>query len=196
MLHRFELAHSTFSFPGRLMRVLRPIIESPATAVLDLWNQFTMCARVARKFIGDDLSRTVAQPLEQFLEEPLGRPGIASTLYQDIQHFAFLVYGSPRVDKLPVDLAKDFVEMPGVSTPTPLVTKAPSVLAAELQAPKPNRFMGDHHTALEHHFLDIAKAQAEAEIQPDAMGDNLSREAVSPVAWCSGGIHRTITSCP
>ena len=53
MFHRLEPSHTTFPFPSWLMRVLRPIIESPATAVLDLWNQFTMCARVARQFIGD-----------------------------------------------------------------------------------------------------------------------------------------------
>ena len=54
--------------------------------------------------------------------------------------------------------------------------------------------MGDDDTALEHHFLDVAKAQAEAEIQPDAMGDDLGGETVSPVAWRGGGVHQSIAS--
>ena len=54
--------------------------------------------------------------------------------------------------------------------------------------------MRHHRTALQHHFLDIAETQAEAEVQPDAMGDDLDGDAISPVAWCSGGVHRCITS--
>ena len=59
MLHRFEPPHSAFPIPGRLMRVLRAIVESSAAAVLDLGNQFTMRRRVARQFIGDQRSWTV-----------------------------------------------------------------------------------------------------------------------------------------
>ena len=109
-----------------------------------------MCARVARQFIGDWPSRAVPQAFEQFFEETLGCSGVASALHQDIQYFAFLIHRSPQVYKFPVDLAECFVEVPRISTVALPVTKAPGVLAAELQAPQPNRFMRDHHTALDH----------------------------------------------
>ena len=194
MLHRLEPPHSAFPFPSRLMGVFGSIIESSAAAVVDLWNELTMCGGVARQFVGDQRSGTVLQPLEEFLEEALCRPGVAFTLYHNIQHFAFLVHRSPQVDQLSVDLAEHFIEKPGIPTPAPPLTKAPSVRGTEFQTPQANGLMGDDDTVLQHHFLDIAETQAQAEIQPDAMRNNLGWEAVSPAAWCSGGVHLRTTS--
>ena len=119
---------------------------------------------------------------------------VALTLHQDIQYFAFLIHRSPQVDKFPVDLAEYFIEVPCISAVAPPVTKAPGVLAAELQAPQPNRFMRDHHAAFQHHFLDIAETQAVAKVQPDAMGNDLGGEAISPVARCGVGVQPIIAS--
>ena len=82
--------------------------------------------------------------------------------------------------------------MPDISTPALPVTKAPSVRATKFQTPQANGFMGEQYPAFQHHFLDIAKAQAEAEIQPNAVGNDLGGETLSPVARRGGGIHRPI----
>ena len=95
MFRRLELAHSPLTFPGRLVGVFCPVIQSPATAVRNFWNQFRMCRRVARQLIDDEPSSAVPQSLEQFSEEAFGRPGVASALDQDIEHLAFLVDRAP-----------------------------------------------------------------------------------------------------
>ena len=77
--------------------------------------------------------------------------------------------------------------MPRISTVAPPVTKAPGVRTTEFQAPEADGLVGDDAAALEHHFLNITEPQAEAKIQPDALRDDLDGEAISPVAWCSGG---------
>ncbi len=50
---------------------------------------------------------------------------------------------------------------------------------AKFQAPLPYRFIGEHDASLCHEFLDIAKTEREAEIQPDAVADDFRWEAVS-----------------
>jgi hypothetical protein len=44
---------------------------------------------------------------------------------------------------------------------------------AEFATPLPDRFVGDDDSTSEQQFLDIAVAQAKAEIEPDSMTDNL-----------------------
>ena len=60
---------------------------------------------------------------------------------------------------------------------------------SEFQTPQVNVLMGNHYAALDPHFLDITKTETETEIQPDALENDLGREAMSPVAWCAGGVH-------
>jgi hypothetical protein len=56
-----------------------------------------------------------------------------------------------------------------------------TVLRSKAQTPQPVRLVGDVHVALQHHLLDIAKAQVEAKVQPYTVGNNLAREAVATV---------------
>ena len=51
-----------------------------------------------------------------------------------------------------------------------------SIGLTELQAPFAGSFEGEYYPALSHHLLDIADAEAEAEVQPDTVADNLGRE--------------------
>jgi hypothetical protein len=53
---------------------------------------------------------------------------------------------------------------------------------AEVAAPLPNRFVRHQDPAGEQEFFPIAVAEAEAEIQPHAMADDLCREAVILIA--------------
>ena len=51
-----------------------------------------------------------------------------------------------------------------------------SVLLAKLAAPLPDRFIGHEDPAGEQQLFHIPVAQAEAEVEPDAMADDLGRK--------------------
>jgi hypothetical protein len=38
--------------------------------------------------------------------------------------------------------------------------------------------LGDFDAAIQHHFLDVFKAEVKSAVQPDAVGDNLGRKSV------------------
>jgi hypothetical protein len=53
-----------------------------------------------------------------------------------------------------------------------------SILLPKLATPLPDGFIRHDHPADEQEFFHVTVAQTEAVIQPDAMADDLSREAV------------------
>jgi hypothetical protein len=74
-------------------------------------------------------------------------------------------------------------------------TPAPELIGIglpELQAPLPDGFIGHANPPGEQEFFHIPVAQAEAEIEPDAVANELGREAMVCVwiGWC-GSIHNS-----
>jgi hypothetical protein len=73
------------------------------------------------------------------------------------------------------------------SGPGSMASQLIGVLLTELAAPLADGFVGHHNPARKEQFFDVPIAQAEAEVQPDAVADDLGREAVMLVAvgrWC------------
>jgi hypothetical protein len=65
------------------------------------------------------------------------------------------------------------------------------VRLAEPLAPLPDGFIGHHDAPGEQQLFDIALAETEAEVQPDAMADDRNWEAVVlvPISrWCAHGV--------
>jgi hypothetical protein len=60
-----------------------------------------------------------------------------------------------------------------------------SILLAKLAAPLVNGLIGHDHSTLKQELSDITKAQAESEVQPHGVADNLGRKAV--ILICRGG---------
>ena len=92
-----------------------------------------------------------------------------------------------------VDREKHLVQVPLVARPGPSMPELIGIGLPELQAPLPDGFIGHDHPTGEQEFFDIAVAETEAEVQPDAIADDLSREAVVFVwvGWC-GSVHRSL----
>src|SRR5262249_21305927 len=133
----------------------------------------------------------VLEPLEQLTKELLRRLLVAATLYQDVEHVIVLIHGTPQIMALPVDRRKDLVEVPfvpwlGASTPQLIGVGLP-----ELQTPLADGLVCHLDTACKHYLFDVAIAQGEAVIEPDAMADDLAGEAVVLVA-CGG---QRVASC-
>jgi hypothetical protein len=99
-----------------------------------------------------------------------------------------LIDGAPEILACPNDRQKDLIEMPFVAGSRPSASQLSGILLAELHAPLANGFIRDADSSGEQQFFDVAKAQAEAEIQPDSMADDLGGEAVVLVTvrrWCA-----------
>jgi hypothetical protein len=65
--------------------------------------------------------------------------------------------------------------IPWLRTPAAQVIR---ILLAKLAAPFADRFVRDDHTTDEQELFHVAMAEREAELQPDGMADDLTREPV------------------
>jgi hypothetical protein len=99
-----------------------------------------------------------------------------------------LIYGPPQIIAFIVDGQKRLVQMALVAWPGASSGESIGILLAKFSSPIAHGFVRHDDAALGHHLLDVPIAQAEAEIEPDTMADNLRREAVAFVemrrGWC------------
>jgi hypothetical protein len=72
----------------------------------------------------------------------------------------------------------------------PATLQAASILWTELDAPAPHGLVAQPHTPLEQQLLDRSERHVEAVIEPDAVADDLGREAVTLVEV---GAHKSPT---
>jgi hypothetical protein len=82
-------------------------------------------------------------------------------------------------------------EVPFVPKLRASTTELVRLLLTELAAPLADRFIGHDDATGEQERFHIAVAEAEAELQPDAMADDLGREAAMLTAisgWCVHGM--------
>jgi hypothetical protein len=80
-----------------------------------------------------------------------------------------------------VHLEEDLIQMPFRTDARPTLSKLRSIESAELPTPFPDCLIRHAHTAHSHHLLDIAIAQRETKIQPDAVLHDFDRKTVPTV---------------
>jgi len=178
---RLEASHASFPLPGGLVGILRPVIESFVSAVLDTRQDFTLGRAIAGQLVGDHHARHVGEILEQTTEELLGGRRVSAALDQDIEDVAVLIDGPPEIVLHPVDADEDLVEVPLVTRLRAPASQRVGVLLAERAAPLAHGLVGEDHPALGEQFLHVAITQGEAEGQPDRVADNLGRVSLALV---------------
>src|SRR5712692_4521463 len=77
---RLKPLHAPLALAGRLVRVLRPVIEIAMLAMVHPWENLPLGGTVALEFVGNDHARYVGQSLEKLAEELLGRLLIPAAL--------------------------------------------------------------------------------------------------------------------
>src|SRR2546428_6116735 len=89
-----------------------------------------------------------------------------------------------------LDGEKHLIEMPFVTRPGASAPELSGIRLAKFAAPFADSLIGHHHAAFQPQLFDIAKAQAEAKVQPHGVANDLGREAVIliPVGW-GWGVH-------
>ena len=177
-----EALHDPLASSGRLMTILRAIVQALMLPMLHAGHHNPLCGGIAGQLVRDHHARSDALLLEQLAQQALGRLCIAAALNQDVEHDAVLVDRASEPMLPACDADHDLIEVPLVSwrrkTSADLVGEA----LAELHRPLPHRLMTDVDASGCQHLLDHAQAQGKPEIEPDGMADQVSREAVAGVA--------------
>jgi hypothetical protein len=110
-------------------------------------------------------------------------------LNQDVDRVSILVYRTPEIVPLSLDVHEELIQVPDVSEPSLPTPESPGVVWAELPTPLPDGLVGDDDSSFRQELLNVSEAQAESMVQPDAVTDDLRREPVSVVA-ASIGLHQ------
>jgi hypothetical protein len=161
-----------------LVRVLGTVVEVAVLPVFDAREDLSLRRAVAFQPIGDDDPWYVPAAFEELAEELLGGMLVPPTLHQDIEHSPVLIHSPPEIMALPIDREEDFIQLPLVAWLRASAAELIGIGLAEFPTPLADRLIGDDDPAREQQFLHIAVAEAEPEIEPDRVADDLGREAV------------------
>jgi len=80
-----------------------------------------------------------------------------------------------------VDFEEHLIQVPLVTRPREICGANRWRKLTELETPFSDRLIRKGDTATGHQFFDIAKAQREAKVEPDAMADDLSGKAMKMI---------------
>jgi hypothetical protein len=128
--------------------------------------------------------------LQRFAQKLDGHFGVAPLLNQHVQNFSFVVDRPLQPHALAVDVHRHFVEMPSARASRSNAPKIEGKQATEFQNPGPDRLIVRLNSALGKHFLDVAQAQGEAEVQPNRVPNDVRRESVPLEGDCLHGFLR------
>jgi len=109
--HAPEAEHRPLPSSERLMRILGTIVH-PAASLLPVANaELAKRGTVGAQTVGNEFIG-VAMALQRFPQEFQGRLLVARLRHEALEHFAFVVDGTPEGMPLAVDLHENLVEMP------------------------------------------------------------------------------------
>lgn len=182
MIRRLEPTHLSLPLAGPLVGDLGSIVGVSVSAVAGLGQNRSNGRRIASQPIAHEQPRCSALTFQRLLQESFSSLRVPSTLDQNVDDIAILVYSSPEVVNLPANRDEDFVDVPGIAKSPFTTLEASTIQRSELQAPASDGLVGNRDASFGEQILDIREAQAEATIQPDGMTDDLGREAVSALS--------------
>jgi hypothetical protein len=84
----------------------------------------------------------------------------------------------PEVMAFTVDPEKYLIQVPLITRSGMPATQLIGISLAECPAPLADGFVGHHNPTRKEQCFDVTIAQAETEVEPDAMADDLRREAM------------------
>jgi len=137
---------------------------------------------ITPQLVGDQPPGWATLTLQQLTKEAFGSTSVATSLDEDIDHVTILINGTPEIVTPTLDGDEHLVQVPRIAEATLSALQRTRVLRAELEAPKPDRFVGNCDAALREEILNISKAQTETVVQPDGVVDDFGRKSISAVA--------------
>ena len=117
LARRLEPLHLPFSPSRRLMGILRSVIQTLMSAMLDRGHHLVFRGAVAGQLVRDHHTRDPALLFQQLAEQALGGPLVPPALDQNVEHDPILVDSPPQPMLLAGDHQAHFVEVPYVDGP-------------------------------------------------------------------------------
>src|SRR5262249_30681909 len=151
--------------------VLRAVIQALVPPVLDPGQYPADGGRIAGQSVGSHHAGTGAAAIQHPTQEPLGGSAVPALLDEDVEHHPLPVHGAPEPVAAATHLELHLVDVPFVAGPWPAAPQGLRVGGAELPTPLMDGLVRDGDAPLRHQLLDVAQAQTEAVVQPDAMAD-------------------------
>src|SRR5271166_5714028 len=186
---RLETLHDPLSSSCRLVGVFRAVVEALVLAMLDAGRDLPLGRGIAAQLVSDQHPRRSPLLLQRLAQQAFGGLLVAPALHEDIENKALLVDRAPEPVLRAGGDDNDLVEAPFVAPAWGSLSDAIGEFAAEFQSPLPDRLMCDRDGPSRQHLLDHAKAQWDAEIQPDRVTDELGGVAVASKERVSGRRH-------
>ena len=169
------------------MRILNPVVFAQTPRPVPRYaSQIPQRSRIGEQAVSHDLVRHVALALQQFPQKFQGCSLVPALLHQDVQDLTLLVDGSPHEHPFAIDAHDHLVEMPDGVSLSALATNVGGDGRTELVRPAANRLVAHIDPAFGEHFLNIAQARGEAEIEPNRQPDRIGRK---PMALEGYGVH-------
>jgi hypothetical protein len=85
----FEALHDPLASSGRLVRILRPIVEAFVLAMFDTGHDLALCGAIRAEFVGDHDARGPHLLPDQFAQKTLGGGFVSAALDQNIKFNPF-----------------------------------------------------------------------------------------------------------
>src|SRR3954470_7536560 len=171
------------------MRILRPLVETFMSAMLDRGHHLVFCGAVARQLVRDHHTRHAGLPLQQLAKQTLGGLLVAPALDENVEHNPILVNGPPEPVLLAADHPAHFVEVPLVARAWQPTADLVGEALAELARPLPHGLMAHVDAAGRQHLFHHAQAQRKAKVEPDGVADDLAGKAVAGIRGLGAGCH-------
>ena len=172
----------SLALPCWLVGDFGAIVPVPFRAIDDGRHDLSVRSPVASQLVGDQPPGLTPLTLQQLADKAFGSPAVATRLDEDVDDVAILIDGTPEIVPLSLDGDEDLVQVLCVAQPALSTLEPASVFRAELDAPKPDCFVGHRDAALGQEIFYIAKAHTESMVQPYGVADDLGRESISMVA--------------
>ena len=94
---------------------------------------------------------------------------------------AVLIHRAPEIMAFAADGEKDLIKMPLIARLGPSALQLVGTGLSKLSTPIPHRFIGQGQTALGHQLFDVAVAEAESEVEPNTVANNLCGKPMAPI---------------
>jgi hypothetical protein len=176
---RLKSPHAAPALAGGLARILGAVVQIPVLPMFDTGQELAQDRPLAFQLIRDDHPRHICQALQEFAEEFLRHFLVPPALHEDLEPMAILIDGPPQIVPFAVDGEKDFVQVPLVTRPGMPAAQLIGIGLPELPAPVAYCPISQDDAVCGHQLFGIPVTQAEAEIQPDTVADDLGREPMA-----------------
>jgi hypothetical protein len=117
--------------------------------------------------------------LQQSSQHFQSRMLVAALVHQDVQHFAFVIDGTPEVHPPAPDLHHYFIQAHRPVGAVRRRRRLAAISGPNLITQQRTASTADLDSTLRQQFFDVADAQGEAEIQPDRIADHLRRKSMT-----------------